>query len=102
MGNWQKSGDPANPYVPDLTSPAGGPGTPGDNTLDISPIVANVSPYNKQDPKITVESVKPGFKLDSSDNTRNPSIEANNIHSNVKLGSDMVMGKSYPKNQTFL
>jgi len=100
-GVWAQSGDPANPFVPDLTSPAGGPGAAGDGTLDVTPN-ANVSPLGKSDPEISAASVKPLLDVKASDNTKNPAIESKNIHSNSKLGGDMKLGSSYPNNNTFL
>lgn len=100
-GAWGKSGDPGNPFVPDLTSPAGGPGAEGDGSLDVIP-VANVSPYGKSNPEITIESVKPLLNIEASDNTRNPSIESKNIHTNSRLGGNMKLGTSYPGKNTYL
>jgi len=65
---WGKAGDPANPYVPDITSP--GPGkTDGVDKAD--------------DPKITITDVKPNYV--KSANTASPSDEAKVIYDNNKL-----------------
>ena len=81
--SWQQSGDAANPYTPDITSPAGGPG--------------DVTPYGKSNPQIGIGQIKPNYPLTTSDNTKNPNITAPRIHKASLLGKDStaVLGQSY-------
>ena len=82
-GSWKQSGDAANPYVPDITSPAGGPG--------------DVTPYGKKDPGIKIDDIKKGYLWQVNDNTKNPLVTAPRIHKASLLGKDStaVLGQSY-------
>ena len=76
---WTKAGDPANPYVPDLTSP--GPGKTEGVEKDA-------------DPAILPEDIKPNF------DTKNPSVNAASPSStsprlgSLSLGENLTGGKS--------
>lgn len=76
---WSKAGDPANPYVPDLTSP--GPGKTDGVDKDA-------------DPKIAVEDVKSNF------DAKNPSVNATSPAATsprlgtISLGENLQGGKS--------
>ena len=76
---WKNPGDPANPYVPDLTSP--GPG----NTDGVQ---------KDTDPKINSIDVKPNFDpANPSVNTTAPSATAPRLGS-VSIGENLEKGKS--------
>ena len=78
---WKKPGDPANSYVPDLSSP--GPGkTEG--------IDKNV------DPEIKSTDIKPTFDpTRASVNTTSPSETGSRVYDGNLLGKDQPYGKSY-------
>ena len=65
---WTKPGDPANPYVPDISSP--GPGKTDGVDKEV-------------DPKITITDVKPNYV--KSANTASPTDEAKVIYDKNKL-----------------
>jgi len=88
---WKNAGDPANAYVPDLSSP--GP-TGGDSV--------NVDPKTKdKDPEISAADVKPTYVPGTAPNygvtegsgTAVPSATSVTLGSK-SVGSDMTMGKS--------
>lgn len=77
--SWHQPGDPANSYVPDITSP--GPGfTDG---VD-----------KKQDPKITSTDIKPNIVPGKDNNTKNPSDAGTALFDANALGSSLTLGKS--------
>jgi hypothetical protein len=79
---WKDPGDPANPYVPDLTSP--GPGKTDGTDKD-------------SDPEIKPEDVKPNFdSKNPTVNTTSPSATAPRLGS-FSLGQDLEKGKSSQK-----
>jgi len=73
---WSQSGDPANPYVPDLSSPGAGKTSGTDKDAD---------------PKISTTDVKPNFVSDAG--TTSPSSTATTIGS-FPIGKDLKKGKS--------
>lgn len=79
---WEDPGDPANPYVPDLTSP--GPGKTDGTDKD-------------SDPQIKPEDIKPNFdSKNPTVNTASPSSTAPRLGS-FSLGEDLEKGKSSQK-----
>jgi len=79
---WGKAGDPANPYVPDLTSPGPGKTEPSDKNAN---------------PGINATDIKPSFDpAKTSVNTTSPSATAPRLGS-TSLGDDLEMGKSSVK-----
>jgi hypothetical protein len=76
---WKNPGDPANPYVPDLSSP--GPGKTEGVDKDA-------------DPKLSPEDIKPNF------NSKNPSVNATAPAAtaprlgSISLGEELQKGKS--------
>lgn len=78
---WTNPGDPANPYIPDVTSP--GPGAPG--TVRTDGIDKNVNP------DISAADVKPNYRPGAEGSgTRSPNEE----RSNITLGETLTPGKS--------
>lgn len=76
---WSKAGDPANPYVADLSSP--GPGKTDGIDKDA-------------DPKLAPEDIKPNFdSKNPSVNTTSPSATAPRLGS-ISLGENLQRGKS--------
>jgi hypothetical protein len=76
---WSKAGDPANPYVPDLTSP--GPGKTEGTEKD-------------EDPKISSVDIKPNFDPSNPTvNTTSPSATSGRVGS-LSLGENLTPGKS--------
>jgi len=76
---WSKAGDPANPYVPDLSSP--GPGKTDGVEKDA-------------DPKLAPEDIKPNFDAKNpSVNTASPAATAPRLGS-TSLGENLQGGKS--------
>jgi hypothetical protein len=76
---WEKAGDPANPYVPDLSSP--GPGKTEGTEKD-------------ENPKIAIEDVKPNFDAKNpSVNTASPTATAARLGT-TSLGENLEPGKS--------
>jgi len=79
---WTKAGDPANPYVPDITSPGAGKVEPTDKSAN---------------PEISAEDIKPNFDpKNPSVNTTSPAATAPQLGS-TSLGDDLEMGKSSVK-----
>lgn len=78
---WKNPGDPANPYVPDVTSP--GPGDPG--TVRVDGLDKNSNPDIS--PRVIKPSYNPGGE---GSGTRSPSQE--NIA--VPIGDSLTPGKS--------
>ena len=79
-GSWKQAGDPANSYVPDITSP--GPGK--------AEGVDKVS-----DPKIKAGDIKPNLPIGSTTNgTRSPALVGPKVYAGNTLGGVMQMGKS--------
>lgn len=76
---WQKAGDPANAYVPDITSP--GPG--------------KTSPMDKNaDPKISVADLKPNYQPGApGTGTASPSTTSPAL-GDTPIGKPLTMGKS--------
>jgi hypothetical protein len=76
---WQAAGDPANPYVPDITSP--GPGKTDGSDKDV-------------DPTISPEDIKPNFdSKNPSVNTTSPSATSKRLGT-LSLGENLQGGKS--------
>lgn len=76
---WGKAGDPANPYVPDLSSP--GPGKTEGTQKDA-------------DPGLKPEDVKPNFdSKNTTINTTSPSATAASL-GNFPIGRELTGGKS--------
>jgi hypothetical protein len=76
---WDSAGDPANPYVPDLTSP--GPGKAEGTDKD-------------EDPKIKAVDVKPNFDpANPTVNTTSPAATSAKLGS-LSLGENLTLGKS--------
>jgi hypothetical protein len=76
---WKAAGDPANPYMPDITSP--GPGNTEGTQKD-------------SDPKIETVDIKPNFDPENpSVNTTSPSATSGRLGS-VSLGEELIKGKS--------
>lgn len=76
---WSKAGDPANPYVPDLTSP--GPGKTEGSDKDV-------------DPNLTATDIKPNFDpKNPSVNTTSPSATSVRLGT-TSLGEELQLGKS--------
>ena len=73
---WDKEGDPANPYTPDIRSP----GNP-----DLSGRDSN--------PEISAADVKPNY-VPGSDSTKSPSESAQTIVTNTGLNKDIKLGSS--------
>jgi hypothetical protein len=87
---WTNSGDPANGYVPDTTSPGAGPaGAPGQmGELRVDPLDKN------SDPKINVADLKPNYIPGApGTGTVSPSSTSADIGSSP-IGKDLSMGKS--------
>lgn len=79
-GMWTKAGDPANSYVPDLSSPGPGKTSPLDKSVD---------------PKITSEDIKPNYVPAGPDTgTKSPSVTSGKLFDAQRLGADFVKGKS--------
>ena len=79
---WERAGDPANPYVPDLTSP--GPGKTDATDKD-------------SDPGLKVTDIKPNFDPGNpSVGTASPVDSANRLGT-VSLGENLELGKSSVK-----
>jgi len=79
--SWRNPGDPANPYVPDVTSP--GPGAPG--TVRVDGIDKN------SNPDISPSEIKPNYTPGAEGSgTRSPSEES----VNTVLGDSLTPGKS--------
>lgn len=77
--SWKKPGDPANSYVPDITSP--GPG----KTEGIDKAV---------NPKISSADIKQNIVPGTDDNTKNPSDAGTKLYDANTLGADTIPGKS--------
>jgi len=76
---WNAAGDPANPYVPDLTSP--GPGKTDGKEKDA-------------DPGLSATDIKPNFDPGNPTiNTTSPSATSKRLGS-LSLGENLAMGKS--------
>jgi hypothetical protein len=76
---WNAAGDPANPYVPDLTSP--GPGKTDGTDKDA-------------DPKIEINDIKANFDpANPTTNTRSPSATSSRLGT-LSLGENLAFGKS--------
>lgn len=76
---WSAPGDPANPYIPDLTSP--GPGKTEGTQKD-------------SDPGLKAVDVKPNFDpSNTSINTTSPSATSSRLGS-LSLGQNLIPGKS--------
>lgn len=87
---WTNSGDPANGYVPDVTSPGAGPaGAPGQvGELRVDPLDKNT------DPKISVPDLKPNYIPGApGTGTVSPNTTSTEIGSSP-IGKDLSMGKS--------
>jgi len=87
---WVNPGDPANAYVPDVSSPGAGPaGAPGQiGQLRADPLDKNVNP------KIDVADLKPNYMPGApGTGTKSPSETSSNIGSGP-IGKDLSMGKS--------
>ena len=77
---WKKAGDPANAYVPDISSP--GPGL----TLGVDKDV---------DPKISAADIKPDYVPGGPDTgTRNPASVGTKLFDAAALGAPSTLGKS--------
>ena len=77
---WSRPGDPANSYVPDLTSP--GPG----KTLGIE---------KDLDPKIASSDIKPNYVPGAPDTgTKSPSTVSGKVYDANTLGTDLPKGQS--------
>ena len=87
---WAKAGDPANGYVPDVTSPgAGAAGAPG----QIGELRADPSDKNA-DPEIGIADLKPNYLPGSpGTGTISPSSTSKDLGSSP-LGKDLTIGKS--------
>lgn len=76
--SWKNPGDPANAYVPDITSPGPGKTNPLDKSVD---------------PKITIADLKPNYIPGAPDTgTADPAKVSQTI--NAPIGKDLTMGKS--------
>ena len=76
---WSKAGDPANAYVPDISSPGPGKTSPEDKDVD---------------PKIAAEDIKPGFDTKNpSVNTTPPNATSRRLGT-LSLGENLQGGKS--------
>ena len=76
---WSKAGDPANPYVPDVSSPGPGKTEGTDKSVD---------------PELSTTDFKPNFDPNNpSVNTTSPSATSKRIGT-ISLGEDLVGGKS--------
>jgi hypothetical protein len=67
---WEKAGDPANPYVPDVRSP----GASGNDSVNLAP--------QDSDPSITPGMIKPVYIV-GTDGTRAPTETGKSIHTAV-------------------
>ena len=76
---WANAGDPANPYMPDVTSPPNG-GTDGKD--------------KNADPKIKVGDLPFTSEDTAGSDTRNPSNDGPAIYSNNSIGSPQKLGDS--------
>lgn len=77
---WKNPGDPANSYVPDITSP--GPGKTEGSDKDV-------------DPKISASDLKPAYVPGGPNTgTKNPSTTSGKLYDAQKLGGDFKKGKS--------
>jgi hypothetical protein len=80
---WTNPGDPANPYMADLTSP--GPLKTGGKDRDV-------------DPKIAASEVKPNYVPGAPDTgTKSPATVGSNIYTANELGTTSQMGASGEK-----
>lgn len=76
---WKNAGDPANPYMPDVTSPGPGKTDGKDKAVD---------------PGLDVSSV-PRTDIDpAGHNLRNPSEDSKHVYDNSGIGKDLTFGKS--------
>jgi len=76
---WANAGDPANPYMPDITSP--GPGkTDGKDKAT--------------DPGLDVNSVERTDSDPAGQNLRNPATDSKQVYANSGIGKDLPLGKS--------
>jgi hypothetical protein len=78
-GAWSKPGDPANSYVPDLTSPGPGKTEGTDKAVD---------------PKIKATDVKPNFPDKGTVGTKSPVTVGPKVHAAAALGADSKPGDS--------
>jgi hypothetical protein len=79
-GQWKKAGDPANAYVPDITSP--GPGKTSGSDKD-------------QDPKITSTDIKPKYVPGAPNTgTKSPSRVSGKVWEANQLGTELPKGNS--------
>lgn len=77
---WKNPGDPANSYVPDITSPGPGKTDGKDKSVD---------------PTIKTNDIKPNFDpKNGTDGTKSPSNTGDKIFNGTTLGQDQTLGKS--------
>jgi len=78
---WTNPGDPANPYIPDITSPGPGKTDGIDKTTDPTPTVAEIKVL-----ATTIDS--------AGQDLRNPSNDSPAIYSNTQVGVPQALGNS--------
>ncbi len=78
-GSWSKPGDPANSYVPDLTSPGPGKTEGTDKSID---------------PVIKANDVKPNFPDKGTVGTKSPSSVGTKVYTGAEFGADGKPGDS--------
>lgn len=76
---WTNAGDPANPYMPDITSPGPGKTAGKDKATD---------------PQLDVNSVERTDTDPAGENLRNPKKDSAAVYANTGIGKDFELGKS--------